>query len=383
MMNAIEPKITIIIPIYNVSPYVEQCIQSIQSQTYNNFRIVVVNDGSTDDSWNKTVDLLHGDPRVVFVSKDNEGLGPTRNLGIRIAETEYVTFLDSDDWWREDYIEQMMAGVDGDADIILGDYYFFDQLKDGRDKTTVSAIRLERGLATVLSKDNILSKARNFACGKVFRKKLFTENNVWFPAHPYEDVSLMTYVVSCAERLYCVGEPLYYYRRNRAGSIRSDLRTLKYIEVSVDELYSRFITSKRMPHYKNQLRQFFWGQYCFVHKWLRSNQDRIDDKDVAGISQGISNICFYRFPELEEFSKGKIYADSEDSVLQKALRCIVLDADNITDNIDDADYIVSNGCAESERIEAKLLRTFSSYEQDDVNDDTKVWNIAEEIMAQL
>lgn len=382
-MSIIEPKITIIIPVYNVSQYIVQCIRSIKAQTYNNFKIIIINDGSTDDSWEKAVGLLHDDQRAVFVSKQNEGLGPTRNLGIRIADTEFVTFLDSDDWWREDYIEKMMVGVDSGADIILGDYYFFDQFDDGSDKTTVSAIRLDKGLITVLSEDNILSKARNFASGKVFRKKMFIDNNLWFPSHPYEDVSLMTYIVSCAEKLYCVGDPLYYYRRNRAGSIRSDISTLRYIAISVDELYSRFITSRKLLFYKRQIRQFFWGQYCFVNKWLRSNQGRIQDKEAEDIVKSISDVCFYRFPELKNFSKGKIYADGEDLVLQKALRCIVFDADNITSDRNVADYIVINGSDKFEGDVGKVLCVTLPYDESDVDNDTMVWNIAEEIMGQL
>ena len=67
-MSMNEPKITVIIPVYNVSQYVEQCIKSVQSQTDKNFRIIIINDGSTDDSWSKITELLKNDPRVVFVS---------------------------------------------------------------------------------------------------------------------------------------------------------------------------------------------------------------------------------------------------------------------------------------------------------------------------
>ncbi len=383
MIGLSEPKITIIIPVYNVSRYIEQCILSVQSQTYDDFKIVVINDGSTDDSWDKAIALLKDDSRATLVSKANEGLGPTRNLGIKMAETDYVTFLDSDDWWREDYIESMMSGVDCDADIILGDYYFFDQLPEGKNKTTISSIRMKKGLTKVLSENNILSKARNFACGKTFKKRLFTDNDVWFPPHHYEDVSLVSYVVSCAEKVYCIGDPLYFYRRNREGSIRSDLLSLYKIADSLEELYSRFVTSGRIKLYKNQLRQLVWGQYCFVEKRVRNNLDRIDEKEAKDIMKTVSDVCFCRFPELEGFSKGKIYANSDDLVLMKALTCIVPNPSNIVSEKDEADYIVMSECTGSKINDTRVLYVNVAYEDKDIEDETMIWNIAEEIMAQI
>lgn len=341
-MSPNKPKITVIIPIFNVSQYVEQCIKSVQLQSDNNFRIIVINDGSTDDSWVKVTELLKHDSRVVFVSKANEGLGPTRNLGIKIAETEYVTFLDSDDWWRTDYIEKMMKGVSQNADIVLADLYFYDQYIGERDVTSVSAIRMNSGIINPFEIDNLLSKSRNFACGKLFRKRLFEENNILFPAHPYEDVSVVPYLTSCAKSLYSIGEPLLYYRRNREGSIRNNLSTLKYIGVSVNEIYARFVSSNKFSTYKKQLRQLFWGQYCFVQKWCKKYGEQLQLEDIESYQKAIGDICFFAFPELRDFAEGMFYLDSDNQMIMKSLRCIVVDDTSIVSSITNASYVITD-----------------------------------------
>ncbi len=379
-MSLNEPKITVIIPVYNVSQYVEQCIKSVLSQTENNFRVIVINDGSTDDSWSKVKGLLENDPRVVFVSKSNEGLGPTRNVGLKIAETEYVTFLDSDDWWREDYIEKTMKGVAQDADIVLADLYFYDQYEDKDDVTIVSSIRLNQGKVLPFEVDNLLSKSRNFACGKLFKKGLFEGDHIMFPAHPYEDVSVVSYLTSCAKELYSVGEPLLYYRRNREGSIRSDLSTLKYIAVSVDEIYARFIASGRFDAYKKQLRQLFWGQYCFVQKWCRKYGEQLAKEELDSYRRDIENICFFAFPELREFAAGLFYIDSDNQILMKALRCLVIDEKAIVSDIDKATCILSEKDEVEKAADGIRCVAANADKYEGEKEDTVIWNVAEDIM---
>ncbi len=379
-MSLNEPKITVIIPVYNVSQYVEQCIKSVQSQTDNNFRIIVINDGSTDDSWSKVTELLGDDSRVVFVAKANEGLGPTRNVGLKIAETEYVTFLDSDDWWREDYIEKMMEGVAHNADIVLADLYFYDQYEDREDVTNISSIRLERGEVDPLNVSNLLSKSRNFAWGKLYKKRLFEENNIIFPAHPYEDVSIISFIISRAKKIYSVGEPLLYYRRNRAGSIRSDLSTVKYIAISVKEIYARFISSGSFQSYKNQLRQLFWGQYCFVQKWCRKYGEQLPEEELESYRRDIENICFFAFPELRDFAEGLFYVNTDNQILMKSLRCLVIDEWAIVSNRSEATCILSDKDDVENDADGIRYVNVNTGNYDGESEDTVVWNLAEDIM---
>ena len=118
-------KVAVIVPVYNMSPYLERCISSVLQQTYREFCLIIIDDGSTDASLQKCLRLTAGDKRVPVVHQDDAGLGPSRHRGIMLADTEYVTFLDADDWWSDDYLESMILGTEGSRnDIVLCDMDF-------------------------------------------------------------------------------------------------------------------------------------------------------------------------------------------------------------------------------------------------------------------
>ena len=101
-------KISIIVPIYNVKPYLEQCILSIINQTYLNLEIILVNDGSTDGSLLICENFAKKDDRIVLITQQNMGLSSARNLGIEIATGEYIMFVDSDDWIHPKIVEDLL-----------------------------------------------------------------------------------------------------------------------------------------------------------------------------------------------------------------------------------------------------------------------------------
>lgn len=103
--------ITVIVPIYNVEKYLKRCIESILNQTFKDFELLLLNDGSTDSSG-KICDIYASkDNRIVVRHKKNQGVSTTRNLGIDIAKGEYITFIDSDDWIEKDYLEKMYSKI--------------------------------------------------------------------------------------------------------------------------------------------------------------------------------------------------------------------------------------------------------------------------------
>lgn len=114
--------ISIIIPVYNVEDYLEQCLESIVNQTYKDLEIIIINDGSTDNSLSICQNFATKDTRVKVINKDNEGQGICRNLGIKLATGDYVTFVDSDDYYDIDAIEQLVLGLSKSSDLVIGGY---------------------------------------------------------------------------------------------------------------------------------------------------------------------------------------------------------------------------------------------------------------------
>lgn len=126
-----EEKISIIIPIYNVSEYLEKCIKSVLNQTYKNIELVCINDGSTDDSLKIINELKKSDKRIRVFSRENKGLLFTRVEGVKKSSGKYITFLDSDDWIDGDYIETLYKNLKGDnCDVVRCNLKFVDN--DGK-----------------------------------------------------------------------------------------------------------------------------------------------------------------------------------------------------------------------------------------------------------
>ena len=101
-------KVSVIVPVFNVEKYLRQCLDSILQQTYQNLEIIIINDGSTDGSDAICREYAGKDSRISYFAKENTGISDTRNVGIRQATGEYVTFVDSDDWVEHTYVEELM-----------------------------------------------------------------------------------------------------------------------------------------------------------------------------------------------------------------------------------------------------------------------------------
>lgn len=114
-------KVSVIVPVYNASDYVSRCIESILKQTYQNFELILIDDGSTDNSLEILRSYLEVDKRVRVITQKNMGVAKTRNKGIQLARGEYIAFIDNDDYIDEDYLFSFINGSDG-IDIIIGGY---------------------------------------------------------------------------------------------------------------------------------------------------------------------------------------------------------------------------------------------------------------------
>lgn len=114
-------KISIIIPVYNSEKYLKKCLDSILNQTYKDFEVLVINDGSKDQSWKVMEEYQQKDKRILIYNQENMGVAKTRNKGIQLAKGEYVTFVDNDDYLKNDYLEQFV-NASLENDIVIGGY---------------------------------------------------------------------------------------------------------------------------------------------------------------------------------------------------------------------------------------------------------------------
>lgn len=220
--------ISVIVPIYKVEQYLNQCISSIVNQTYKNLEIILVDDGSPDQCPQMCDEWAERDSRIKVIHKANGGLSDARNAGLEVCSGEYLAFIDSDDWIEPDYVEKMLdAAVTEKADIVACTFVNEYELTG---KTVFKPKEFfvgntEEALYMLYSGTRIAAAAMKF-----YRRKIWMD--LRFPlGRLYED-ALTTYrVFDLAERIVQISDGLYHYRI-REGSIMTSSFSLKTVGIS-------------------------------------------------------------------------------------------------------------------------------------------------------
>lgn len=209
--------ISIIVPVYNVELYLEKCIDSILKQTYENIEILIIDDGSTDNSSKICDNYSKRDARIKVVHKDNGGLSSARNAGIGLMSGKYVAFIDSDDWIQDDYIYQLYkCALENKSDLVitgLKNVYSYDYIEKYFNYES-KAISKKEALKYMLHGENGIDVS---ACGKLYSVSIF-KNIKYDIGKLYEDFLIFDKIVESADNIslsrYC---GYYYYQR--PGSI--------------------------------------------------------------------------------------------------------------------------------------------------------------------
>lgn len=230
--------ISVIVPVYNQEKYLVRCLDSLIQQTYHCLEIILIDDGSTDNSNSIMQKYAKDDNRIQIVSKANGGLSDARNSGLDIASGKYVTFVDSDDWVDIEYIEKMYQTLKKySADIVVvNPVKVWNTSKVNRNISKYSKIfeyNSSQAIADMWYQRNI----GNYACGKLYSIELF--RGIRYPVgRLYEDLATTYKLFWQAHRIVYFTEKLYYYFQH-TGSIMSrpfDKRNLDRIYVSKDLL---------------------------------------------------------------------------------------------------------------------------------------------------
>ncbi len=187
-----SPSVSVIIPVYNVAPYLRDCVGSLQAQRFTDFEVLLVDDGSTDGSGAICDELAQKDPRVVVLHQENGGVCSARNCGIDNARGEYLVFVDSDDLVTEDYLEHLM---ESDADIVVAGLQMFGARNDKAMPTERDDFGIE-GLAIHWNTPPDMNYLYCYPVAKRFKTHIIRENGIRF------DESLFFSEDMCFNMLY-------------------------------------------------------------------------------------------------------------------------------------------------------------------------------------
>lgn len=220
-------KISVIVPVYNMEKYIHRCINSILDQTFKDFELILVDDGSLDKSG-KICDLYsEKDNRIKVIHKKNGGLSDARNTGLDIAQGEFISFVDSDDYIESDMYEKLLIAceVNNSKIAMCGRYNVHgEEVKPMFSFEGLKIWDSKKAIENLLTWDNIDSSA----CDKLFNRDLF--NGVRFPVGKYsEDIFVMARIIHNAGKVVHIGEAKYYYF-HRSNSITTE----KFSEKKLD-----------------------------------------------------------------------------------------------------------------------------------------------------
>lgn len=209
-----RPLISVIVPIYNAEKTLERCIKSIIRQSYSNIEVILVDDGSTDNSLDLCKKYMEEDERIKVIHQRNQGVGAARNRGLSNTSGEYVTFVDSDDFINKDAYSVMLEQMLGKADVCIG---YFSRFHEEDNYIEELEFSIELGLYDTRLLEKELYKNCDLnkeiliesLCNKIFRKEIF--NTLTIKGNYGEDCAVMDRIYSKGYRALIIDKICYYY----------------------------------------------------------------------------------------------------------------------------------------------------------------------------
>lgn len=280
-----SPLISVIVPVYNVEQYLEECVDSIIEQTYKNLEIILVDDGSLDRCPEICESYKDKDNRIVVIHQENQGLSAARNSGILAAKGEFIAFVDSDDYInRHTYEKMIKAQQEYEADIVACGVKVFNDGEKPEEKVTsdVSIYSVSEVLKTYLYDDSNISV---IACNKLYRRKAF-DNVLFEKGRLFEDFIPITKIIISSSKIVSVDSELYYYRHRENSINTANFNVKKFNSRVLDLSYSVDSVIDIISDYNKDLLEYIVPA-CLKAKLSVANQmiisKSIDKKYVADL----------------------------------------------------------------------------------------------------
>lgn len=242
------PKLSIIIPVYNASAYIKQCIDSLYKQKFTDWELILVNDGSTDNSEKLCKEYANNDERVVLICQENAGVSTARNAGINQAKGKYITFVDADDYMGDGFLTPMED--DNDEDVIFTQYLCFDHkgTNEGENIKPTATLSDIKGVKKYLS-DWLHQNIMRTPWGKFIKKEIIADSRFPIGQKIGEDSVFMFKVLSQAKTIKTVERATYMWRShsdNFAEKYRLPVNTSIQYLVNIYNAYRTICVSS--PH---------------------------------------------------------------------------------------------------------------------------------------
>ena len=275
--------ISIVIPIYNAEKYLEECLNSIKNQTYKNFEVIMVNDGSKDNSETICKRFSEDDTRFRYFKKENGGVSSARNIGLDNVEGDYITFIDADDWVDENYLDLLITTVEKNhSDIVVSSYKQFNNIDvfylraySLQEKYLLNFEKMNRDdFLTIFPKLMSTNVCFNNAVAKLFRKELVNDLRFDTSIKYGEDLDFYFRLYLTVDSISYVDEPTYVYRVHGDSTTSNfnqehaeqELNIFKYMYEKIQEIGLPSI------HYFKKLKKLLEWRMDFLENKVLLNE---------------------------------------------------------------------------------------------------------------
>lgn len=284
------PKVSVVVPIYNVEKYIKKCMDSLVNQTLQEIQIIFVNDGSTDESGNIAKEYVSKYPnKIIYLEKENGGLSDARNFGMRYAEGEYIAFLDSDDYVENTMYEEMYnKALQENSDYVECDFLWEYPDKTKKDKRN-----------SYNNKKEMLTNVRVVAWNKLIKREILEKNNISFPKGlRYEDIEFTYKLIPYLNKVsYVDKEFVHYVQRNNSIANVQNERTAEVFTI-FDNIIKYYQEKGFYEEYKEEL------EYSYSRILLCSSLKRIckikDSKTRKKLIKETFEKLYQQFPLWKE-----------------------------------------------------------------------------------
>lgn len=273
--------ISVIVPSYNVEPYLERCVQSLVNQTYTDLEIILVDDGSTDGTGDLCDKLAGRDHRIRVIHKENGGLSDARNAGINIAKGEFYSFIDGDDFIETDTYESMIKEMtDPGVSIVAGGFIVTDI--EGRTTVSVSPERQyftkEEAFMDLFGRSYITQSS----CNKLFRSSLFAEIR-YKKGILNEDQEILPRLLDIGGHVVLLDKPVYHYIKKPGSITSSNYSMERYRAIEIERDIYR-LCKEKYPKLKPWAGYYelksLYGMLCNLDQCSNKNDFKIQELNI-------------------------------------------------------------------------------------------------------
>ena len=230
-------KISVIVPFYNVESYFSRCITSILNQSFSDFELILVNDGSTDNSLNIANSFAKNDNRVIVVSQKNAGQASARNHGLKVAKGEYIAFVDSDDWVENYMLERLITVIEAyDADVVQCRFEFDNEYTGAKKEYRRFNVKQLVNHKDIIIDSLLVKNILVSPWAKLFRRSFLIDNNLFFEEGIVNEDTLFTLKFACyVKNIQFINDNLYHaIEREGSTSRGSYLKLCKHMVIALN-----------------------------------------------------------------------------------------------------------------------------------------------------